>query len=333
MKFFKKKILAVMLAAFCVLSMTACRIGNTEFVFSEKKVDPDVLFTLNDMECTINEAKVYLCNFKNLYGTAYGIGLWDGNYSEEDLQKYIKDITLQEVEQIYAIVGLAQKQEVTLSDDEKEIAGDLASEYYDSLTEDEKDFIDASEKEIKKYFEHYILANKMYNILTEGVNEEVSDDEARVIQAQMIFTTKKEDADYVQERITAGADFATLAARYNQNSSMEVFIARGQYPENMENIVYNLDNDQTSDMITTDDGFYFVKCINKFVEEKTAENIIAMKLQKQKAQFDDLFEAYIKESVFHYYDDNWANVKIDTKEEITTNNFFMLYDKRFGDKK
>ena len=33
---------------------------------------------------------------------------------------------------------------------------------------------------IKEYYEHYALAQKVYHSLTKAVNEEVSDDEARV---------------------------------------------------------------------------------------------------------------------------------------------------------
>ena len=59
--------------------------------------------------------------------------------------------------------------------------------------------MDVKEKDIVTAYEHYALAEKLYKTLTEGVDEEVSDDEARVIHVQQIFVTDEESARTVQD--------------------------------------------------------------------------------------------------------------------------------------
>lgn len=58
-----------------------------------------------------------------------------------------------------------------------------------SLTEDEIAYMGVSESDIKEYYEHYALAQKVYHSLTKAVNEEVSDDEARVMEIMQIFVS------------------------------------------------------------------------------------------------------------------------------------------------
>ena len=78
------------------------------------------------------------------------------------------------------ILSDAKEKEMELSEEEKEKIAQAAEEYFASLTEDEIVYMGVSESDIKEYYEHYALAQKVYHSLTKAVNEEVSDDEARV---------------------------------------------------------------------------------------------------------------------------------------------------------
>ena len=41
-------------------------------------------------------AKLYLSNYRNLYGSAYGMDLWQYDFGDASLEDYVKDVTLQE---------------------------------------------------------------------------------------------------------------------------------------------------------------------------------------------------------------------------------------------
>ena len=181
-----------MTACVCALSMalTGCQIGNKDIVVSGTLSSRQV-FTLDKSACSLKEAKVYLANYQNIYGTAYTIDLWQHDFGDASLLDYVKDITLEELTRVYTMDLLAQSQEVTLSEDETAKVAEAAKEYYASLSEDETAYMDVAEADIAEYYTHYALAQKLYHSLTNGVNEEVSDDEARVMEIMQIMSRTK----------------------------------------------------------------------------------------------------------------------------------------------
>ena len=108
-----------MTACACALSiaLTGCQIGNKDIVVSGTLSSRQV-FTLDKSACSLKEAKVYLANYQNIYGTAYTIDLWQHDFGDASLLDYVKDITLEELTRVYTMDLLAQSQEVTLSEDE-----------------------------------------------------------------------------------------------------------------------------------------------------------------------------------------------------------------------
>ena len=168
---------------------------------------------------------------------------------------------------------LAQSQGTTLSEEELAQVAKASEEYYNSLSEAEISYMGGVTKgDIEEYYEHYALAQKLYNSLTNGVNGEVSDDEARVIEIMQIYVTSKDKAAEVSEKLAAGEDFATVANNYNELSSIQITVARDDLSQKVEDVAFNLDNDEISDEIETDNGYYFIKCLNKYDEELTEAN-------------------------------------------------------------
>lgn len=77
----------------------------------------------------------------------YGVDLWDeAAGQEEDLETYVKNLTLTELADIYTMDLIAQEKEIELSVGEKEQAQQASEEYFDSLSEKEKAYMDISQK-------------------------------------------------------------------------------------------------------------------------------------------------------------------------------------------
>ena len=51
--------------------LTGCKIGNKEVIVSNTLNNRQV-FRIGNVSCGLKEAKVYLVNYQNIYGTAYG---------------------------------------------------------------------------------------------------------------------------------------------------------------------------------------------------------------------------------------------------------------------
>ena len=184
MKKIRKKIALICLLCFSFL-LTGCKIGNKEVIVSNTLNNRQV-FRIGNVSCGLKEAKVYLVNYQNIYGTAYGLDLWQHDFGDSSLENYVKNITMQELAQVVCLDQLAKEKEMELSEEEKEKIAQAAEEYFASLTEDEIVYMGVSESDIKEYYEHYALAQKVYHSLTKAVNEEVSDDEARVMEIMQI---------------------------------------------------------------------------------------------------------------------------------------------------
>ena len=330
----KRKIATLCLAIVLFSSnLTGCTIGKTEIVLNMNSVGRNHVFSINGVKCTKEEARLYLCNYQNIYGNAYGINLWDKDYAEMEesanLEDYVKDVTLSELANIMCMGQMAEQQEIVLTEDEKKKASDAAEEYYESLSRYEKSYIGIDRNKLKEIYEKYAIAQKLYNMLTQGINEEVSDDEARVVRIHQIYVKNEEVALQVQKKLASGDKFDALASNYNEANVIEKYLVRGEYPIEVENIVFRLDNDEQSDMIATEKGYYFIKCINKYEEELTEANKEVIVVKRRKEQFDDKFVEFVESSQFDLNERVWKNITVDTSGNIKTKSFFDVYEKYF----
>lgn len=321
-----------MTACVCALSMalTGCQIGNKDIVVSGTLSSRQV-FTLDKSACSLKEAKVYLANYQNIYGTAYTIDLWQHDFGDASLLDYVKDITLEELTRVYTMDLLAQSQEVTLSEDETAKVAEAAKEYYASLSEDETAYMDVAEADIAEYYTHYALAQKLYHSLTNGVNEEVSDDEARVMEIMQIYVTDEDRAHEVEQKLAQGDDFASVANNYNKLSAIQVTVSRDDLPDEVEEVAFQLDDNAVSGMIAAGNGYYFIKCLNKYNEELTEANKSNIVEKREKEAFDDVYNEFVASLSSRLNTDLWDGIELTTDGSIQTNSFFAVFEKYCGE--
>ncbi len=331
----RKLALLMAVATLSVTAFTGCTIGDTEYVWNVKPViSKEYVFTINGIECSKEEAKLYLCNYQNIYGHEYGVNLWEHDFgyvlSDDSLENYVKDITLTELANIMCMTQLAKAQDVSLTEEELTKVENATNEYFSSLTEAELAYMELDKNELKEFYKKYATAQKLFDTLTEGVNEEVSDDEARVIRVQQIYVETKEDADIVLAKLENKDDFASVASNHNEASTIETTMKRDEYPIEVEAVAFQLDNGEQTGMITTEKGYYFIKCISKYEEELTEQNKVSIIAKRRKEQFEDVFQGFVETSEFVLNESIWEGIIIDTSGTITTNSFFEVYDNNFA---
>ena len=330
----KKKFITLCLAvALASSSLTGCTIGDTEIVFDMNSVGRNHVFSINGDKCSKEEARLYLCNYQNIYGYAYGMNLWEQDFGQLEtgstLEDYVKGVTLNELVNIMCMEQLAKQQKITLTEAETEKVAKAAEEYYESLSKEERSYIGIDKSKLKRYYEKYAAAQKLYRTLTEGINEEVSDDEARVVRIQQIFVKSQETVRLVQEKLSGKEKFENVANTYNEASVMERYLARGEYEKAIDDVVFRLDNNEVSNVVETKDGYYIFKCLNKFDKEMTEENKGNIIIKRRKEQFDDKFIEFVDTSLFELNEKAWNDIKIDTSGSIKTQSFFEIYEKYF----
>ena len=330
----KKKfgILVILVSLFSSV-LTGCNIGNTQIMIDLNNAGRNDVFSINGTDCTKDEARVYLCNYQNIYGKVYGLDLWQYDYSDMDievtLEDYVKELTVVELSHVICMNQLAEELEIGLTSEEEKLVSEVTDEYYDSLSREEIRYMGIDKMELKEIYKRYAIAQKLYNTLTDGVNEEVSDDEARVILIQQIFVKSKDVAKVVEQKLRSGSGFDTVASSYSEADVVERNLTRGEYDKKVEDIAFNLDAGEESWMIETESGYYFIKCIDKYVEELTESNKDNIILKRRQEQFDDIFYEFIDNSTFELNEKVWDKVEVDTSGAITTDSFFEVYEKYF----
>lgn len=329
----RRIVLIGLILAMLVGSLTGCSMGDTKVVFHMNFVGRNHVFSINGERCTKKEALLYLCNYQNIYGHAYGLNLWEYDYSTMDdsqtLEQYVKDVTLSTLADVFCMKQLADKEGITLTEVEEQKVAQAAEDYFATLSRKERSYMGVDKNDIENFYEKYALAQKLYETLTQGISEEVSDDEARVLRVRQIYVTKEDVAKQIESKLQNGESFDLLASRYNEASVTERTLARGEYPKKVEDVVYLLEDQEYSGMIEVENGFYFVKCINKYEETLTEQNKQNIIEKRRKEQFEDKLADYIKDSHFKLNKKFWNKLKINKSEEIKTDQFFEIYDTYF----
>ena len=320
----KYRILAVFLLL--ALQLAGCQLGDTQVMVSAGFSDNDV-FKIKNEVCTLPEARVVMTNYQNMYATMYGIDLWKHKFGSNDLENYVKDLTISRLAQIMAMDFLAEEKDISLSKEEKGKIQEAAEEYYNSLNDTEKEYMHVKQGDIEILYKRYGLANKLYTHLTQGVDDEVSDDEARVMEAQQIFVTSKEKEKEVAGQLKEGTDFLSVANIYNEASEIEVTFGRNDVAPEVEKVAFSLENDQVSRRIKTDKGFYFLKCINHYNQEKTDDNKSVILEKRRKEAFDDVYMEFLDTLSSEFNEQVWEQVKVEVNQEVKTDSFFEVYEK------
>ena len=322
---------SMFLAAVISLMLSGCSIVEKQIVFDVNAAKGHTVFSINDTKCNIKEANIYLCNYRNLYGEEYGVDLWECSQQQSDLESYIKDVTIDELVRVYCMDIIAENKKIALSEDEKSKVDSAADEYYKSLTEDEIDYMGVGKADIKNAYKNYAVAQKLYTSLTQGVNTEVSDDDARVVHLEQIYVTNSDTAAAVAQKLGANENFGTLANSYNEAASIDVYAARGQLPEEVEDVAFNMNDNEISQMITTDNGYYFIKCVSKLDQKKTDENKTDILVQREQQQFNSDYDEFMESARFDLNKNLWDDVSIADQTGIQTDSFFAVYDKYFNE--
>ena len=313
--------LAVVLA--CSTMLGAC--GNPLEAVVAKPV-----FKVGSESCSQNDAKVILMNYQKEYSNLYGIDMWEHDYGQEQsLEDYIKDLTLAQMAQVYTLDVIASEKEVTLSEDEQKKVTDAAKTYLDGLDDTERDYVGVNEKQAEKLFERYLLADKLYESLKTDVNQEVSDDEARVMRVKQIYTTDQAKAQSYLAQLQGGTDFETLAQTANEADTVDITVNRTTFSDEIIQKLFALTDGGITDIIEADNGYYIFYCSSAFDAELTDEHKKDVLEQRMSDAVTDTYADYMSQLSSKENQDVWSEVTVDTSLKLESASFMEVYAQYF----
>lgn len=326
------RLAAAAMAAVLAIGSSGCRVGDDEVTISRGMADDEV-FLIDGKVCTLPVMKLLLLNNMNLHGESYGIDLLQNEdlKVQKKFEQYIKKTSMDEITRVYSMVALANAQGVTLTDEQKELAQWAGEDCFQSLTDEEVSYLSVTQEQVQDIYEKYALADTLYQVLVQDVNEEVSDDEARVMEIRQIYTTNEEQAREAVADLKEEMEFSTVAANYNEADEIMLTLQRGMLPQEAETVAFSMENGEISDLIETDQGYYIFYCDNKFDEEQTQIHKQDIVEQRKQEAFHTVYDPFVETISSKLNESVWADISIREMEQFAFADFHVIYEKYLGE--
>ena len=306
------------LAAVVLAAAVVCGCGVKETLLSGRK---------SEREYGKAETMVIFTTERLRYEELYTDKIWgtvvdeSGITFEETLLSQIHDF----LKELKTMSLMADEEKVTLSGKERELAKQAAAQYMEEL----KNAGESSEIDkdvVESLYEDYWKAEKLVETLTNSVNLEVSDSEAKVIVVDEIVLSDKNQADETLKKVqTEGTDFMTVAKEVSEDQEIEKKISRGLRPEAYEKAAYALTTGETSDVIEADGKYYILRCVNDYDESATKVRKEEMVREKKNEAFYETYSEYAAKVHLAKDDSLWKNLSI-TDGERTSADFFEIFE-------
>lgn len=301
---------AVILAAITVLA--GCRVGDTNFYISQGD-DSMNAFMIGTEKCPRNEAITYVSGFAEYFADIH----------EDD---WIKNSALFLLGRVYSLNLYAIDNGIELDNDEKEACDSAAGIFYSGLDQEDRGKLAVSEADVRDMYERYALGLKVYRYITRQADEKVSEDEARVMDAYVLHVTDDEKVEEINTRLAEGDDFATLVQVYSDGDKRLLSFGRGTYPQEVDDQIFYLGDGEQSGPISTSEGTYYVKCINKYNEEMSVQNRSAIIEQRQKTLINDIINDQQEKYYSSVNESFFEDINIEEIRVSAASGFFSIIE-------
>ncbi len=349
----KKSALFIVLTI-AVIAMTGCsklKDESTKIVLTTGFARDEV-FKIGDITCTLPEIMVYLTNMQNQYEEVYGSDIWNTNIDGISLEENVKDMALSQIAQVKAINLLAREYDVKPNESKLSEISEATDAYYTSLNSKEIETMRIDRDVIYNLYYEYAISELLYNEIIKDVHPEISDDEARTITVEHILIktytldenkNRHELTQYARElayekakealnRAKAGEDFGQLVSEYSEDSVSAYSFGKGEMDAAFEYAAFNLGTDEISDIVETEYGYHIIKCISTFNREETESNKIKILEKRREEAFLERYNDFAATVTKNLNEELWENVSFIYDEDVTTDDFFKIFDEYVTDK-
>lgn len=258
-----------------------------------------------------------------------------------------KNSVLEMLEDLYVISQHAEEYDAALTEDEEEAISDAAAQFDADNTDEAKEAVSGYRKDVEKLLELLTIQTKMEDAMKEGVDEEVSDEEAAQKGMQYVFfsfaTTddagnsaemtddEKEElraaAQDFDDQVKDGDDFESAAESAGVEVRTTTFDSESTSPD--ADLIAAVDaleaEGDVTDVIETDSGLYVAELtsmLDRDATDQEKENIVE---QRRQDQYDSLLEEWrdaaditVNEKVWDKVDFEDQGVTIITSDEEDT---------------
>ena len=313
-----------------------------------------VVATIGDEEVTLGVANFYARMTQGQYETYYagmmgmtGEDMWTQEVEEgKTYEQAVKESIMTELENLYLISQHAAEYEVALTEDEEDAIKEAAKQFDENNSDETKEVVSGYRKDIEKYLELLTIQNKMADKMKEGVDEEVSDEEAAQKAMKYVYfsfsstddsgntvdlsdeekETLREDAQTLADRVKDGENMTEVAEEMGLTVNDLTFDEESTGPN--EDLVAEVngftEEGECTDPIESDLGLYvgqLTSLLDRDATDQEKNNIVE---ERRQEQYNSLLEEWrdavtieVDDKVWEKVDFNDVGVTIITPEEET----------------
>ena len=239
-----------------------------------------------DLYLTEGEMRVIALEYKTLFESYYEELFSDSFWTEEvdenmTFEEYVKSYyILEESTALLYLCGVAEERSLSVTDAAREDLSQKAESYFSSLTEDEKRFLSCGSETVRDVLIMYETAFLGVESLLSGSRIEVSEEDGRVVDIELIRTTDAETAEALHERIENGENFLTIAKANTVERETSYSVSREELAPEIASVVFSMKAGETSGVIPYGGGYYIFRVLNynnSLLSVKNRKNLIAVR--------------------------------------------------------
>ncbi len=324
-------------------------ISSTAILSSGCSVDSDTpiigtLFGLEDNEvlkvdkliCSKPEYMLQLMDTANSYKEGLGGKVkWNAKVAKaKTLDQYTRDEVKEAVSVKYTMASMAKSESVSLSNSEKSAIKQATSKYYSGLSDAEKKYTGAKEKDVEKLYKNYKLADKVFEKVTDDQDVTVSDEETRAAKIYYIRMSEKEHKlDYIKSKLKFAAmnvknnyqPFSREAKQFSDDVEYEKIIYKNEATKDYENKVFDMESGELSKIIKDGTDYYIIYCVDNYLKKESAENKQKLIDENKREYFNKEYKKYLNDVNTDFNSSSVEDEKLPVSEDFKDCNLNEVY--------
>lgn len=324
----------------CVAVVAAGTLAAGLLMGCGSSVDHDeVVATVGDSQISYGVANFYArmmqSRYENYYTSLTGdtpAEFWLQQWGEGSYENYVKDGLMEDLENLYLLKQHADEYDIALTEEEEKAIAQAAADFEEDNALEAKEVVSGYTKYIQEYLELATIEEKMDAPMKEGVDEEVSDEEAAKKSMKYVyFEYSKENEEGQKESMsddekkklkTKAEKFAKDlqdsedkdidAAAEKEDLEVETAFFDSEMTAPYVDVVKAADKlkeNEVTDAIESEDGIYVAKVTSLFDREATDKEKERIVRNRKNDQYDSLLEQWKEDTEIVINEEVWAKIE------------------------
>ncbi len=268
---------------------------------------------------------------RNRYQSIFGTEVWSLPISgerEDNYGAYFTDKMKEFLQDIRTLNLLAEEKGIAPGSADMERLRQLTTSFYSGLTEDDFALMrNCTEQDVLTMYTSYFTACQTAEYLLQGVETEVPDADAKVIEVEQIVVSNQAQAEQLWQEVNVeGANFAYYARQSSEDPDITLTLAKSEKNDLLYQTAFSLEENEISDVFEQDGKYYILKCTNAYDRKATQDRKEKLEAAIRSNAFQSSYQAYADQHIIRFREDFWDNIDLSEYPDSKVDNFFSLYD-------